>query len=53
MKRRKAEGPAHSIQQNQKVQRRKHRQEEGGGAGDCDDVLIHGQRWAGGRKGWS
>lgn len=47
------EGPARGIRQNQKVQRRKREQEEGGGAGDCDDLLIHGQRWAGGRKGWS
>lgn len=22
-----------------------------GGAGDCDDLLIHGQRWAGGEEG--
>lgn len=43
---RKEEGEVRSLQQNQKVQQCKHDQEEG--PGDCDDLLIHGQRWAGG-----
>lgn len=43
---RKEEGKVRSLQQNQKVQQFKHEQEEG--TGDCDDLLIHGQRWAGG-----
>lgn len=47
-RRRRTEGLAHSIRQNQKVQRRKHGLE---GGGDCDDLLIHEQRWAGGGRG--
>lgn len=46
---RKEEGQVSSLQWNQKVQQCKHEQEEG--TGDCDDLLIHGQRWVGGAPG--